>query len=69
MTNVKKFSCTKCGSTFNAYPPDDAHTIATRNEDDANDPIRIEYECKECGYSNVIFWSKHSGPVMAVGSD
>jgi rubredoxin len=53
---VKRFSCVKCGSPFDAHPPDDLHNTASLKEADVEDPIKVEYRCKDCGNINVIYW-------------
>jgi DNA-directed RNA polymerase subunit RPC12/RpoP len=63
---AKTYSCLKCGAPFEAYPPDDRHTIATRNEKDFEDHIKVDYRCKECDNTNTIYWG-HSKPYVAVG--
>ena len=62
---VKKFSCLKCGTPFDAYPPDDRHDIATRNEKDYEDHIKVDYRCKECSTINTIYWG-YSPPALGV---
>lgn len=52
----KKFSCLHCGSTFIAYPPDDYHQIASIKENEVGDPIKVEYRCKDCNKTNVLYW-------------
>jgi len=61
---VKKFSCLKCGTPFEAYPPDDRHYKATRNEKDYEDHIKVDYRCKECSHTNTIYWG-HPKPAFA----
>jgi len=63
---VKRFSCLKCGTPFEAYPPDDRHDRATRNEKDYEDHIRVDYKCKDCANINTIYWG-YSPPAFAVG--
>jgi predicted RNA-binding Zn-ribbon protein involved in translation (DUF1610 family) len=54
----KKFSCTKCGTPYEAYPPDDKHRFATMVGKEANkDHIIVKYTCKNCGNSNIIYWT------------
>lgn len=55
-TSEKKFSCIKCGSPFDVYPPDDRHDFAARKESDVIDPIKIDYKCENCGNINTIYW-------------
>jgi DNA-directed RNA polymerase subunit RPC12/RpoP len=52
----KKFSCLKCGASFIGYPPDDFHQIASLDPKEIGDPKKIEYRCKECGSTNVLYW-------------
>jgi len=52
----KTFSCTNCGTPFDAYPPDDVRTVATRSQDDYKDNIRIDYRCEKCKSVNQIYW-------------
>jgi len=63
---VKKYSCLNCGTPFEVYPPDDLHDIATRNETDFKDHIKINYKCTECNEINTIYWG-YDEPVMFVG--
>lgn len=57
-TRGKSFSCLKCGTLFIGYPPDDFHRIASLKPSEVDDPIRMEYKCKEegCGNTNVLYW-------------
>ena len=52
----RTYSCTKCGRTFEAYPPDDRHTIATRSENDYKDNVKVDYKCVDCETINTIYW-------------
>ena len=52
----KTFSCLKCGSTFVAHPPDDFHQVASIKPNGVEDPIKIEYRCKDCGNTNTLYW-------------
>jgi len=63
----KKFSCLYCGTPFDAYPPDDRHNVATRDEKDYEDHIKVDYKCKGqgCGKINTIYWG-HPKPAFAV---
>jgi len=54
----KTFSCLQCGTAFDAYPPDDLHDIATRDENAYENNIKIPYKCKVCGKENFIFWGQ-----------
>ena len=64
MTEKKTFSCLKCGTPFDAYPPDEVYTIARREE--SKDAIKIEYKCKRpgCRHKNAIYWVKPAPPVV-----
>lgn len=53
---VKIYSCVNCGSSFQAYPPDDLHTVASRNKDSHKDNIVVNYRCKDCKRNNTIYW-------------
>jgi DNA-directed RNA polymerase subunit RPC12/RpoP len=54
---TKMFSCAKCGAPFEAFPPDDLHSIATRLEKEATkDNVIAEYKCRDCGKVNTIYW-------------
>lgn len=64
---ARKFSCLHCGTPFEAYPPDDRHTRATRNKKDYEDHIKVDYKCKDCGKFNTIYWGRIKPVFMAVG--
>jgi len=66
MSQKKTFSCIKCGHPFDAYPPDDIHTVATRREGDYRDHIKIDYKCKNCGEVNTIYWGHPQPSISAV---
>ena len=53
---AKGFSCLKCGTPYMAYPPDDFHYDASIKEKDVEDPIKVDYKCKECGNMNTLYW-------------
>lgn len=52
----KTFGCLECGASFIGYPPDDYHQIASIQESEVGDPIKIEYRCEKCGKTNVLYW-------------
>lgn len=53
---AKKFSCLKCGATFTCHPPDDFHKTASLEPTKIEDPIKVNYRCKECGNTNILYW-------------
>ena len=60
LQNAKAFSCKSCGGLYDAFPPDDVHTIATisppeRKLIDSGLVIEIPYIC-DCGRENVLYW-------------
>jgi hypothetical protein len=57
MSVKKTYSCRfeGCGLPFDAYPPDDFHTIATL--DKKKDSIKRTYRCPK-KHLNTIYWSK-----------
>ena len=56
----KNFSCTKCGVPYEAPPPDDKHIIATLVKEEAKkDHIIVKYICKNCGNTNIMYWTHH----------
>ncbi len=65
----KKYSCVYCGTPFDAYPPDDKHDFATRNEKDYEDHIKVDYKCKanDCGKINTIYWGYCHAGAIAIG--
>jgi DNA-directed RNA polymerase subunit RPC12/RpoP len=63
---AKMYSCLKCGAPFVAYPPDDRHDTASRIEKEFEDPIRVDYKCKDCPYINTIYWG-HPKMTFAFG--
>ena len=61
----RKFSCTKCGVPYEAHPPDDNHIIATMAKEEAKkDYIIVKNICKNCGNTNIIYWT-HQTPDSA----
>jgi rubredoxin len=65
----RTYSCTKCGSVFEAYPPDDRHIIATRSEKDYEDNLKVDYKCREkdCGAINTIYWGAPGAGFVVTG--
>jgi len=57
----KRFSCVKCGSSFIAYPPDDFHVYASIKESEIDEPVKMEYRCKDCGNINILYWGYQKG--------
>jgi len=55
-TRGKNFCCIKCGASFVCHPPDDFHVNASLKPSEIEDPIKVEYRCKECGNTNVLYW-------------
>lgn len=59
--NRRTFSCIQCGTSFDAYPPDDLHQDASRNPEELEEePIKIEYKCKnpDCKTINILYWGQ-----------
>ncbi len=56
--SVKEFGCVHCGDPFDTYPPDDVHNVATRDKDEYEDHIQIDYKCKNCETVNTIYWGR-----------
>jgi len=55
----RTYACTNCGHPFDAYPPDDGHTIVMLEPCDKGDSIKIAYECENCHGQNVRYWDIH----------
>jgi rubredoxin len=55
-SKVKRFSCVKCGTAFEANPPDDVHNMAKRVMEECGHSVRVDYKCEMCGNINTIFW-------------
>lgn len=53
---AKRFSCVKCGATFEVYPPDDVHYLASLKKDDVEAPIEMTCRCRACGNETTIYW-------------
>lgn len=62
----RKYACLRCGDPFEALPPDDRRTIATRLKKDYKDNIKVEYECPKCGLKNVLYWGDRGADITAV---
>lgn len=58
---VNEFSCLKCGMPFEPNPVDNRHDIATGNEKDYENYIKVGYRCIECGHINHIYWGYKKG--------
>lgn len=60
MSKVKKFSCTKCGTPFEVYPPDDRHPTASleKPKEAAGSIIEMTYVCKDkyCRHPTTLYW-------------
>lgn len=62
-TNSTAFSCVLCGEPYDAFPPDDLHTFATRKAPprdflESGLCIEIPYVClnPDCFRENVLYW-------------
>jgi len=61
----KRFSCIKCGATFEVNPPDDIHYIASLKESDVEDPVKMTHRCKDCAdhykvdYFDIHYLKRH----------
>jgi hypothetical protein len=56
--HAKMFGCTKCGSPFPAYPPDDVHCVASRNSSSFLETIEASYVCASCNEATTLYWGK-----------
>jgi hypothetical protein len=56
MVKTRKYSCVKCGSPLEVYPPDSKHTQASRDDRLCDRSIKVEHKCEKCGNINVIYW-------------
>lgn len=63
-SSAKRFSCVKCGTPFDAYPPDSLHNIASRDRRSYDDHVKIDYKCGSCKTTNTIYWG-HPKPFVA----
>jgi rubredoxin len=62
---AKRFSCLECGKPFDAFPPDDMHNVASRNQNSYEDNIKVDYTCENCAHVNTIYWG-HQGLGISV---
>jgi rubredoxin len=51
------YSCSNCGTPFNATKYDDTHPIASRTKGEYPDQMPIPYTCQKCKTQNIIYWS------------
>ncbi len=51
---MRLFACPKCGETYNAFPPDEMHTISSKYPD--RNTIPVNTKCEMCGHINTIYW-------------
>ncbi len=49
-------TCSFCGSTFKATPPDKVHYYAASDPEAFKDGTRVELECPKCKGINVLYW-------------
>jgi hypothetical protein len=56
--HVRMFGCLKCGSPFFAYPPDDMHKLASRNNSSFSETVQVKYVCAKCKEINGLYWGK-----------
>lgn len=69
MTMVrKKLSCKNCGYAYDAYPPDDVHTLANTQQCGvckfvlfSNKSVTVTYDCENCNNLNKIYWHNPTG--------
>lgn len=64
LSEKKVFSCKEegCGKPFDAYPPDDEHTIPHLEE--KPDTVKRSYKCAD-GHINPIWWEKREYKVYS----
>ncbi|MFQ5969562.1 MAG: helix-turn-helix domain-containing protein [Nitrososphaerales archaeon] len=53
---LRTYACVNCGTPYNAFAPDDQHTIAKDKICDKGDSRTVPYECSNCYYSNELHW-------------
>jgi len=54
----KTFGCPACGFTYEAYPLDDFHNLASLDKELVDDPKEIKYQCENCGQEHTLYWGK-----------
>jgi DNA-directed RNA polymerase subunit M/transcription elongation factor TFIIS len=54
----QRFGCIYCGKSFEAFPPDNYHYVASRKEKDVDDPIEMKYNCDNCHKDNILYWGQ-----------
>jgi DNA-directed RNA polymerase subunit RPC12/RpoP len=63
---VNKYSCVKCGTSYERNPPDDIHVVELDKPCDEGDSIPITYECPKCKNKVTKHWDKHHQFVATV---
>lgn len=56
LNEQRAYACVNCGNPYQAFPPDDQHTIATDKICDKGDSRTVRYECPNCYYRNELHW-------------
>jgi len=60
MSKIKRFSCTECGTPFEAYPPDDLHPTASLEspKEAEGNVVKMTYDCQnpDCRHPTVLYW-------------
>jgi hypothetical protein len=63
MSSKKKvFSCRQCGRSYDAYPPDDFHPMASLEKPEEADGtiIEVTHDCEndDCRNPIILYWYK-----------
>jgi len=54
----RTFACKKCGSPISVYPPDDVHSVASRDESYFLTVVESIGVCSKCNATTSLYWGK-----------
>lgn len=54
----RTYGCSKCGTPFMAYPPDDVHNTSSRESSSFLEKVETIHPCSECNEMTRLYWGR-----------
>ena len=58
VAHSKTFACVKCGSPITVYPPDDVHSVASRERSSFVEVVESIGVCSKCNEVTRLYWGE-----------